>query len=96
MDATVNESDSTLTDSTSGLSSFFGGLLSKAAETGLDIVKAKNTNQPGTVYPTGQTNPAQVQSAAVATPGMTLQTKLLIGGGALVVVVVLAIALRRK
>jgi len=94
MDGTVNESDSTLAPTASGLSTFFGNFLSKAAETGLEIVKDKNTNQPASVYPTGQTNPAQVQSAAVANPGMSTKTTLLIVGGGVAALVLLALVLR--
>lgn len=90
----VNAQDATLAPESNWLATFAGGLLSKAGETGLDIIKAKNTNQPGTVYPTGQTNPAQIQAQAVADPGMSTKTILLIVGGGVAALLVVGLLLR--
>jgi hypothetical protein len=95
-DGTVNSADANLNPTSSGLSTFFGGFLSKAAEVGLDIVKAKNS--PVSVYPTGQTNPAQLTAAAQASQAaQSAATKniLLIGGAVALGAILLLVAIRK-
>lgn len=90
--------DTAPTNNTGGLSSFFGGLLSKAAETAIDVGGdlVKKNNMPGTIYPSGQTNPAQLQATAAASAAnqsaMNKQYLYIGAGVAVLLVVVLIVA----
>ena len=84
----------------SGFLAAFGGFLSKAAETALDIYgTAAKAKVVGSVYPTGQTNPAQLQAdaaAAEASQSAQLKKYLLIGGGVLAAVLVVLVVVRKS
>lgn len=82
-----------------------GGLLGKAADTALEVWQHKQDGKSiGTVYPTGQVNPAAAPAMAGATPAAAtaagggippnLKPYLIAGGVALALVVLLAVARR--
>ena len=73
-----------------------GSTLNKAIDTALDVYAIRETGKAlGSVYPTGQVNPAAVQSQnATAKPAMNY-TPYIIGGAALVGVVILVAVLRK-
>lgn len=107
MDAanTAEKVDSPLQDSTNSLSSGLlnglTGLLSKGVDTALDVWAIKESNKSiGTVYPTGQVDPAAARSNEVAEKQTAAQTQniakympWIIGGGVVLVLVVGGIAL---
>jgi len=77
----------------------FGGFLSKAAETALDIYgTSEKAKAAGSIYPTGQTNPAQLAAMNTANQqaqSAQLKQYLLVGGGILAAVVLVLIVARR-
>lgn len=84
----------------SGFLASFGGFLSKAAETAIDVWGAnEKAKAAGSVYPTGQTNPEQLSALNVANQqqqSAQLKQYLLIGGGVLAAVVLVLVVARRS
>jgi len=87
-----------------GLINLATGLLSKAIDTGLDIATIRANGKAnaaiGTVYPTGQVNPAAAKSEAeqnkqVAAVTAVPQKTLLIVGGAVVAIIVIALIIKK-
>jgi hypothetical protein len=98
---TPTDNSSFVPQSDSGFLNSLTGLLSKAADTAIDVVGLKAI---GSVYPTGQVNPATVASqntaanqSASATASIPAAYKpYLIGGGIFVGVLLLAVVLTRR
>lgn len=97
--------ESPVADSTNSLSSGllnkFSGLLSKGVDTALDVWAIKESGKAiGTVYPTGQVDPAAAKSNNVAEQQTAAQTQniakympWIIGGGVVLVLLVGGVAL---
>ena len=84
------------TDSSPSILNSLTGFLGKAADTALDVYSMKEAGKvAGTVYPTGQQNPAAVASAAGNQTSFNWKPWA-IGGGALVAVVLVLAVIRRK
>lgn len=94
---------------TSGAQFTIGGILSKTAETALDIAANKlggGTKSVGSAYPTGQVNPDRVasdnepvpvvSSSAAAVQKAAAFMPWVIGGGIVLAIVFAGLALRRR
>ena len=68
------------------------GLLTKAADTYLDTVAVNKKNQIGSVYPTGQVNPAIAKNQSAP---LSSYAPWLIAGGVVLVIVVAFVALKK-
>jgi hypothetical protein len=72
------------------------GILSKAADTALDVYGMKEQGKIiGSVYPSGQVNPQMAPAQTAAVKPAVNYTPYIIGGGALLLVIVLVVATRK-
>lgn len=89
-----------------GFTFTLGGILSKTAETALEIARNKaesgNNQAVGTAYPTGQTNPERVTADEPA-PSATERAQrvanylpYIVGGGVIVSIVLAVLAVRKR